>query len=483
VKKWACSGDKPKVYVRTPILLTAVVGLVIAASLTVFGTAVVIQKLKNSLVEEVREEARLATMAACHEIEQVVARLEHMPLSEAVNHPDVQRSLSRITGDAGVRRVEIRDALGNVICTQSTHVMVVPSGAGGSSGMKVELASGSPEQLIPVTIPLRRNGITVGVFELGVSRQLALGRIELLGAQITSSLTVMVLITFAILVLTMALVYVAFIRQMNLAQRATESDHLADLGALASGLAHEVRNPLHAMNLHLEVVREDLEELASGKSIDASETSETIGRVQQQVERLNCIVSHYLNLSLPSRLSLTDMRLDHLVRETSAFLKPELEANDIALLVELPAGEDLKVLGDHGALHQVLLNVLINARQALAKLEPGKPRLIRIRAERDRRTVRLLVEDSGPGIPENEREVIFKAFVSKKCGGTGVGLSLARKIMAGHKGQIRAGESELGGALIALEFPDPRATTLIPRAPLFRESFADGPDQRDSNGR
>jgi signal transduction histidine kinase len=174
------------------------------------------------------------------------------------------------------------------------------------------------------------------------------------------------------------------------------------------------------------------------------------------------------------------MRLDHLVRETSSFLKPEFEANGIAFEVDLPA-DDMSIMGDHGALHQVLMNVLLNARNALEKVEPGRMRIVRIRAERERRTIRLLVEDSGPGIPENEREVIFKAFVSKQCGGTGVGLSLARKIMAGHHGGIRAGESELGGALIALDFPDPRASTLIPRVPLFRESLP--PEQPETERR
>ncbi|MBI1289678.1 hypothetical protein GC173_00345 [bacterium] len=475
--------------VRTPILLTAVVGLVIAASLTVFGTAYVIEDLKEMLVDELREEARLSTMSACHEIEQIVNRLEGMPLSEAVHHPDVQRSLARISSDAGVRMVEIRDSIGNVVCRQqtasvtSTALPTAQPGTNPPMAVSVEFPSDGPfsaDNLIPVTIPLRRNGVEVGVFQLGVSRQLALNRIEILGAQITSSLTLMVLVTFAILILTMALVYIAFMRQMNFAQRTAESEHLADLGALASGLAHEIRNPLHAMNLHLEVVREDIDELSHGGKMDPAETSETIGRVQQQIERLNGIVGHFLNLSLPCRLSLTEMRLDHLVREATNFLQPEFTANQIELKVEMPE-EELTILGDHGALHQVLMNVLLNARQALSKCGYQGPRVVRVRTEKDRKAIGLLVEDSGPGIPENEREVIFKAFVSKQCGGTGVGLSIARKIMAGHRGQIRAGESDLGGALIALEFPDPRASTLIPRAPLFRESFP--PDQPESDCR
>jgi signal transduction histidine kinase len=446
--------------VRTPVLLIAVVGLVLSAALTVFGTAFVVEKLKDMLLQDVHEEARLASLSTCQAIEDILARSDGMAIEEAALLPEIIASLERLSGEAGILIAEIRDAQGRVLCQSKADLLL-------QSGM-VPGGAVAEDQLIPVSIPLHRNGELIGVFQMGLSRQLIHGRIELLGAQITSSLLVMVLIVFAILLLTMVLVYVAFVRQMSLTQRAAEAEHLADLGALASGLAHEVRNPLHAMNLHLEVVREDLDEMGKGSGVDAKEASETICRVQQQIERLNGIVSHFLNLSLPCRLTMAEMRLDGLVREVTAFLEPDLAEAGVQLQNEL-GDEAIVIYGDRAALHQVLLNVLINSRKALASMPEGHERVVRLRATREKKVLRLLVEDSGPGIPVEEREVIFRAFVSKRCGGTGVGLSIARKIMDGHGGAIYAGESELGGAVIALEFPDPKASHLIPRQPLFRE--------------
>lgn len=140
--------------------------------------------------------------------------------------------------------------------------------------------------------------------------------------------------------------------------------------------------------------------------------------------------------------------MDQLVREVTSFLKPEMEARQIAVELNVPE-EPVSIEADYKALHQVLMNVLINARQALEKVE-GERRVL-VTLENGKKGVRLTVDDSGPGIPAGEEEIIFNTFVTRRDGGTGFGLSIARRIVEGHGGRIRATRGPLGGARIELE--------------------------------
>jgi signal transduction histidine kinase len=437
---WECKKGSGQL-VRTPILVIGIVGLALCAALTVVGTAMIIHRLKDMLVTETQREAMDSTRAASEKVEAIARDLLGADgFRRLAQHPEVIGSLRHLSGEGGIVVAEIRDNQGRVLLREVDSRFATRDGQG---------AAPRTDSLIPVVVPIWRDGQQIGVFQVGISRQLALGRIELLDSQISNSLRTMVLVVSAILLLTLALAWIAYQRQVELAARTQESEHLADMGALASGLAHEVRNPLHAMTLHLAVAREDLDDFVRAGNEQAAGTAECIDRVQRQVDRLGGIVTHFLNLSLPCRVNLEPMRLDLVVREAATFLSPDLEARGVKLEIDLP--DEVTVKGDYNAIYQVLLNVMLNAGKAMGS---SAEKRIRIRVLRDRKAIRLHVEDSGPGIPESEREVIFRAFVSKQCGGTGVGLSLAWKVMAKHDGAIRAGASrELGGALIELEFP------------------------------
>ncbi|CAN5286866.1 hypothetical protein BH09SUM1_BH09SUM1_15830 [soil metagenome] len=441
---------------RLPVaFIAAVAALVLGASLTVFGSAFVVNEMKESLVQAASEQAREVAEEACAQISLLVGESADQPFNEALLQPGVLRQLQIIRDEAegSITRVEIIDAKNSVLMMQQTVRKEFP---GADPALPVlydpkdhvrPRASPMEEGAIYVKQPIMRGGKQIGSMQLTVSRARALRTIEMLSERISSSLLIMVVVVLVGLIASIVLVYQVLIRHMQLQQRAAETGHMADMGALASGLAHEIRNPLHAMNLHLEVAKEDLEEARDGEK--PTEALATITRVQQQIERLNGIVSNFLSLSMPSKLDLREMRLDQLTREVANFLQPQLRSRGIDVEVNLP--NEMLIDGDQRALHQVLLNILINAQQALENTDVKR---IEIHSEWNERKWRLFIEDSGPGIPQGEEAVIFKAFVSKRAGGTGIGLSIAKHIMEGHDGAITAGKSTMGGAMFVLEFPD-----------------------------
>lgn len=460
-------GRVSSVPVRLQTLLIAAAGLIVAGAVTVFGSAYGVNRLKNAMVGEAREEARMNTKLLCGGLSEFAAARKIHCLGEIASEPFVREVLNTVSREGGIVTVSLYDARDKLIlqqyCPEKIQLLngspgervIVKSSTDVAPWSNVRPLDSAPEDvipgIIPVSIPIETENGFVGRVEVGLSPQLAMARIDYLSKRITSSLLVMVLNVFAILLLTVVVVYYAFRRQLELQRVTAESEHLANLGALASGLAHEIRNPLHAMNLHLEVAREDLE----AKDFERSQTAEAIARVQRQIENLNSIVSNFLGLAIPGGLELREIRLDQLVGEVTGFLKPEFERRAVQLSIDVPSG--ITICGDARALHQVLLNIVLNALQVL---EQGADRRVSIRAERDKKVWRLLIDDSGPGVPEGAEESIFKAFVSKRGGGTGFGLCIARRIMDGHKGRIGTRRSPtLGGAQFFLEFSDKCAPT------------------------
>lgn len=441
--------------IQTTLIATA--SLVLLGAITVFGSAFFVNSMTNMLVQEAREEARRTAITAVDQIRTVLTRSGARSMPEIVNHPEVRRELEILSNQGAIAVAAILDENRQVIFQQfcagspdqwieSELEMDLPAFAGrGTGGMANRGQTARlPTSVIPVEFPITVNDQTVGHVLIGLSAQPSVGRIEMLGNQITKSLAAMVLIVFAVLLSTIVLVYYAFRRQMDLQQRTTESEHMASVGALASGLAHEIRNPLHAMNLHLQVALEDME----SNDFDPQDATNSLSRVQNQIEHLNGIVTTFLNASSPLRMEMQEVHLDRVVNELASFMQPDLDAHGIKLKVEVPAG--MIVRGDSGAIRQVMLNLLLNAQQALGKVEE---RRIRISTERERRTLRLYVDDSGPGLPKGEEDSICRRFITKRAGGTGFGLAIARRIMEGHQGRIWATRSPLGGARLILEFP------------------------------
>jgi PAS domain S-box-containing protein len=215
-------------------------------------------------------------------------------------------------------------------------------------------------------------------------------------------------------------------------------DALAQIGESASLLAHEIKNPITAVNLALRAVADKLGE--DQKSV-LEDLSGRLAKLEKTMRRT-------LSFARPLRLQREACALDALLAQVVRTLQPELEAAHVT--VEVVCGRDLpSVPADRGLLEEVLINLVQNARQALP--QGGR---VRLSAKREGRAhVRLTVEDDGPGIAPSVRAELFKPFVTSRAGGTGLGLAIARKVVREHGGEIGVTDGALGGACFWLRLP------------------------------
>ena len=204
------------------------------------------------------------------------------------------------------------------------------------------------------------------------------------------------------------------------------SAKLAALGRLTSGVAHEVKNPLNAMMIHVELLKERLEDSGA----DVRQSLEVIG---SEIRRLDRVVQGFLKFMRPQELTLKPVDLNAMLQSVCALLEAESQSHGVRFVLELDA--DLPtVSADEELLRQAFINILQNAVQAMPT---GGAVRIRTRPE-ELEWVRVTVTDQGVGIAPEDLDKIFKLYYTSKPGGSGIGLSVVYRIVQLHDGVIEA---------------------------------------------
>lgn len=219
------------------------------------------------------------------------------------------------------------------------------------------------------------------------------------------------------------------------------AERLATIGKMAAHITHEIRNPLSSIGLNVELLEE---EVASEK-----EAAQLLAAIKAEVDRLSRISEQYLSVARRPRPRLVSERVDDLVRELVAFVRPELDRAGVT--VEVVADGDLPEIElDESQLRQALLNLIRNAREAMPK---GGSIAIYVRREPASGGVAITVDDTGAGIPEEARASIFDPFFTTKQRGTGLGLAVTRDIVEAHGGTIACEPREGGGTRFRIALP------------------------------
>jgi signal transduction histidine kinase len=218
-----------------------------------------------------------------------------------------------------------------------------------------------------------------------------------------------------------------------------ERQSLAAVGEFAASLAHEVRNPLTAIRIDLQ----RLEEKAGGDPA----LREPAASALRAVARLNATVSGALRVARSGQATLERIDIRAPLRSAIQEALPELRARALELQERLDS-EPIMVMGDNAALHQLFLNLLLNAAQAA----PTNGH-VEILAERSERAVDIRIADTGPGISPALREQVFAPLYSTKAEGTGLGLAIARRIAIAHRGTLDVVESAQPGAVLVIRLP------------------------------
>lgn len=207
-------------------------------------------------------------------------------------------------------------------------------------------------------------------------------------------------------------------------------EHLADVALLSGGLAHEIRNHLNALGTYISLLRK-----SAGQ--DSGELLQRITKLEQATTALDELVNDFLTLTRPLKDKLERVDLVELAEEVAEFLSLDLEQSSVEVHVEADRGVP-PVVGDRGKLRRVILNLLVNARQAMPR--GGK---ISVRVRSSDSQVALDIADTGCGIPPEEQPRVFEAFFSTKSEGTGLGLAVVKRTIEDLGGRISF-ESELG---------------------------------------
>jgi signal transduction histidine kinase len=221
----------------------------------------------------------------------------------------------------------------------------------------------------------------------------------------------------------------------------TYSQKLAALGRLTSGVAHEVKNPLNAMRIHLELLKARL----GGTNPAARENLDVIAH---EIQRLDRVVQGFLKFVRPEELNLAPVDVGALLSEVARLMTPEAERARTRIAVDV-APELPPVSGDAGLLQQACTNLVTNAIQSMP--DGGAVTLAAYRGTDGAIAVR--VRDEGIGIPSDDLERIFRLYYTTKPQGSGIGLSMVYRIVQMHDGRIDV-DSEVGrGTVMTMTLP------------------------------
>ncbi len=197
--------------------------------------------------------------------------------------------------------------------------------------------------------------------------------------------------------------------------------------ALAAGIAHEVRNPLNALQINVSILEQELAELLPDRSAHAFAVLDSI---LHELRSLDGFVTEFLRYARPAAPRLERVAVARLVDDLAAFIGPECSEKGVAL-ARRPGGEGLAALVDPLQLKHALLNLVLNALQATP---PGGR--IEIGVEAAPGGLVVTIRDSGEGIPAAQLERVFDVFYTTREGGTGLGLPIARRLVAAQGGGL-----------------------------------------------
>src|SRR5215469_1682888 len=218
------------------------------------------------------------------------------------------------------------------------------------------------------------------------------------------------------------------------------SRRLAAIGRLTSGVAHEVKNPINAIVVHLEILRQKLQ---SGEP-DVQRHVDVIGN---EIQRLDRVVQMLVDFTRPVELRLSEVDLRRLIEDVATLSAPDAERHNVELVRE-PPSEPIVVRVDDDLVKQAILNVVLNGVQAM----PAGG-MLRLHAHRDDRGGAVVdIADNGPGIPPEVREKVFDLYFSTKKTGSGIGLAMTFRVMQLHNGSVDF-DTGSSGTTFHLRFP------------------------------
>ncbi|MEQ9410097.1 MAG: ATP-binding protein [Fuerstiella sp.] len=243
-------------------------------------------------------------------------------------------------------------------------------------------------------------------------------------------------------------VYVRDVTQKALLEeRLRRMERYMGLGSLAAGLQHEIKNPLSALSLHIQLLRERL-----ALELPHPDIQEMLDILHTEVSRISQVLDGFRNYASIRQLGRSPVVVGELIEKLVRLLRPQAETQGVKIVADMPSPPVGTVLADSVQLEQVLLNLALNA---VAAMSDGGTLTFTVSLQDD--SVRVDVTDTGHGIPAEVRSQIFDPYFTTRNEGTGMGLALCDKIIRQHDGSIDVTSGDERGDLGGTEF-----TILLP---------------------
>lgn len=223
------------------------------------------------------------------------------------------------------------------------------------------------------------------------------------------------------------------------------SKRLSALGEMAAGIAHEIRNPLAAIQLYVGMVIDDL----SDTGVSPGEALENARKIASAVQGMSGIVNDVLSFARGIEPGCRPCAVSDLFDRAIAAHRPAIEAAGVTIVRSDRKRDGLSLSADPGLVQQALLNLVRNAVDAMQSVEG--PRELVLDAETDEVGVVLVVRDTGPGIPDDRVDRIFNPFFTTRSTGTGLGLAIVHRIVDAHGGSVSVANDS--GAVFRLSMP------------------------------
>lgn len=232
-------------------------------------------------------------------------------------------------------------------------------------------------------------------------------------------------------------------------RRARQAERMAEIGAMTSGLAHEIKNPLSTIGLNAQLLAEGIDELAIAVE-EKRRLGNRVGALRREAERLKGILQDFLEYAGQVRLAVGRADMNVIVGELCDFYEPEAARQGVRMMQDLAPGGLLAEF-DVKLVKQALLNLMLNAVQAMAGVRarrgPGDEtqggpvgelilRTSAVTDDHNEAAVRVQVIDTGPGMAEDTVAQIFNPYFTTKAGGSGLGLPTARRLIEEHGGRL-----------------------------------------------
>ena len=335
--------------------------------------------------------------------------------------------------------VALFNPAGELLFTNPAMQTTFPADSVGKP-VSAQLAADHPyRRLVEETLATRRSRgpVQMGDDQLAIAHAIAGPNSELVG----------------ILVVVRNLAYVS-----RMQSTIAYSRKLVALGRLTAGIAHEVKNPLNAMMIHLELLRTKIRKSAlvpvgSGTGIaEAARPDDPLLQhvevIETEIRRLDEVVQGFLKFTRPEDLRLQAVRISALIEEVRPILKSEARESNVRIVVET-SDDQLAINGDSAMVRQAILNLAINACQAMPN--GGTLRISTAPAPNNR--VALRFEDTGVGIRPEDLDRIFDLYFTTKDHGTGIGLSMVYRIVQMHDGEVEVQSTPGRGTTFTLLLP------------------------------